>query len=112
MRAVGELAAVDEGADVAKETVDFFGDHVPQLKLANPGGVDQVTAVFQRDQFGGRRGVAAFLIFVADRAHAKLKARFDRIQNRGFADAGLAGDDTVATGNKRSEPVDARACLG
>ena len=51
VRAIGKTARIDKRADVSKISGDFFGDNVPQLKLANAGRVDQMTAAFKRNQF-------------------------------------------------------------
>src|SRR3954465_10627125 len=50
VRAVGEAAAIDEGADVAEEAGDFSGDYVPKLKLTDARRIDHVAALRQAKQ--------------------------------------------------------------
>src|SRR4051794_37954515 len=50
VRAVGKAAETDVGTDVAIKSGDFFGDDVPQAKLADARRIDDEATDFQRNQ--------------------------------------------------------------
>ena len=104
---------IDERADVSEVTGNFLRDHVPELHLPNPWCIDQMTfsierlifidvvvGIFgshrKRNQLRGCCRVSPFLIFRTDIADSQLQARFNRIEDRTFANTALPCDDTVA----------------
>ena len=48
--AIRIAAVANVWAKIAKKTSNLDGDHIPQLELANPGCIDNVTAMAQREQ--------------------------------------------------------------
>ncbi len=107
--AIGKAAAAYVGSQFAEVTGDFFRDHVPKLKLANAGRVDDVAAERQRDELGGCGRVAPLLGFFAHRLYAQCQARLDCVQQRRLADAALARDHAFCAGQTLTESVDADA---
>src|SRR5204862_6163559 len=88
--AFAEPAERDEGADLDEMSLDLARIDVPELELAEAGGVDDVAAGVEADQLGGRGRVLPLEGPVGDLADAEIQARLDRIQERTLADAALA----------------------
>ena len=59
VRAVGEPAEGDVGAELDEVALELARDDAPELELAEARGVDDVTAGVEPDQLGGGRRVLA-----------------------------------------------------
>ena len=98
VRAVGELAEGDVGAELDEVALELAGVDAPELELAEARGVDDVTRPIRADQLGGGGRVLALEGPVGDLADPEVQAGLDRVQERALADAALAreGGDAAA----------------
>src|SRR5262249_25847391 len=64
-------------------------------------------AQIELDQLRGGRGVAAFLRRLAHVAHPETEAGLHGVEQRGFADAALAGEQSLPILQSRRQPIDA-----
>ena len=107
VRAVGELAEGDIGAELDEVALELGGLDAPELELAEARRIDDVAARFEPDQLGGGGRVLALEGPVGDRADAEVQARLDRVQERALADAALAreGGGVPAATRARSRSI-------
>ena len=75
MSAIRIAAVADVWAKIAKKTSNLYGDHIPQLELANPGCIDNETAMAQREQTARGRCVPSFFVIGADLADRQVQNR-------------------------------------
>src|SRR5262249_61726258 len=71
VRAIRKGAQRHERAEFGEESLDFFGNDVPELELADAGRIDDPAAEVELDEFGGRRRVSPFLAAGAHFADAQ-----------------------------------------
>ena len=64
MAAVAKFAVADQIPDFTEAELDLGWRHVPQTKLPNAGGVDQMAATGQMKQLGGGGGMLAVAVAV------------------------------------------------
>ncbi len=112
VRAVGELAEGDIGAELDEVAFEGGGIDAPEFELAEAGGVDDVAAGVEADQLGGGGGVLALGGPVGDLADAEVQARLDRVQKRALADAALAREGGRAGLDQLAEAADSPAVGG
>ena len=77
--AVGKTAKTDVGANVAIQGGHLLRDDVPELKLADARGVDDVAAKTERPESGGGGRVTALLGIGTDRANANVQVVIDGV---------------------------------
>jgi hypothetical protein len=112
VRAIGELAAGDVGAELDEVALDLAGLDVPELELAEAGGVDDVAPGVEPDQLGGGGGVLPLGGPVGDLADPEVQPRLDGVEQRALADAALAGERGGSPRKELAEPVDPPAVGG
>ena len=96
MPAIAELAAAQQGPELAKALFHLLPAHMPQAELADARRVDQAAARGQMEQLGGGGGMGAFAGALRQGAHPQLRIGQQRIYQRGFADTRLPHKHTGA----------------
>ena len=82
--AVGIAAVVGKGPQIPIGSRNFGRHKLPELKLPDPGRVDDVArggVVAECDQPRGGRGVFALLVFTADAGGAELERGVDAVSS-------------------------------
>ena len=74
MGAVGVVAKILVGTQIAVKPDHLFGNDIPQGELPDPGGIDHPAAERKTEQFGGRRRVLPLLGIGVDRPDITVTA--------------------------------------
>ncbi len=103
--AVGETAVLGAGEYLGKEVGDFLFFHVHGAETADAGGVDDAAASAEGKHFGKGGGVPAGIVCGGDGSGAKVKPRFDGIDEGGLAHTGKPGKDGGPPPQRSAESV-------
>src|SRR3954451_14878677 len=100
------------GPELDEEALHLCRNDVPQFKLTNARRIDDPAAEVELDQLRRRSSVPALLVDVADGADAQAEVGLDDVEERRFAHAALAGDDTLPILEDGAQAIDALAADG
>ena len=96
MLAVAKAASPQQWAQFAEARPHRIRRQMPQPELAHTRRVDQIAALWQMVKLGRGGGVTAAQVGCGDRAEGNLCFGQQCLQQRGFADAGLADQKVAA----------------